>query len=240
MLKIPFSRLSTKALGDFAQRICNFIALLLTGILSDNPVAKVVLETNSRYQKIVIKKAFSGKGPDVAEQDNYRDKLYRSLRRMLRTFTTLPDVKKAHAASELLKAFDEAGSIDNLSYEDENTVMRKLMEILSTEENQAHITTVGLVTDFAALEKAQTDFEKIADAQTQENSELRQMDNASDVRHDLEEALRRFFALVSAMKNVPEWVDLYYDINELIKEVRPSSGKGKKGNDEPDKPVPEA
>ncbi|HBL33170.1 MAG TPA: hypothetical protein DDZ96_05035 [Porphyromonadaceae bacterium] len=237
MLRISFGKLSTKGLGDFARHVLTALGLRKETILKDSPLVTDLEEKNGRYTKVVIKKIYSDLGDAVGEADLLRDRLYRGVRRILNGLLPFKGTAKGKAAATLLAVFEEVGDIEGLSYGDENTVLDKLVEKLSSEENTALIAEVGITDEVAAMKKAQEDFKTLKDVQADADSSLRQMSSASSIRHELEDSLRNIFAYISGMRNVGEWSDLYYDLNQLIKEAHQSNRENKDEKDEklPDK-----
>lgn len=231
MLRITFNRLSTKVLGNLAQRVLAVLSGHLEGVLKDNPLVSVLTKTNDKYQNVVIKKTYSELGEEVRNKDLRRDRFFYNFRRLLISLSVFTGTAKNADAEALLRVFDEVGDITGLSYAAQNTVMGKLFQKLSTEERQAAITRLGLTEEYELLKSAQDDFETISGEQTNTNSSLRQIPSASESRQELKDALRNFFALVSAMHNEEAWKDLYYDLDELIKEANRSNRDNKDDKD---------
>ncbi len=233
MLRVNYNELSTKVLGNLSNRTIEVISpVYQSGVLQHNPLVEVLIATNKSYQAIVIKNTYSGLGNPVAQADLVRDKVYRNLRRMLQGMAGFNDTPKGKAAAALLTVFEETGDIYGLSYADENVVMQTLIKHLDEPVNLGHLSTVMAKDEYDALKQAQAAFEAISAEQTDANSALRQKPSASGARRALHQALRNIFSLVSAMKNVAGWEDLYHDLNELIKEARQSNRKP--ANEEPD------
>ncbi|GIM57535.1 hypothetical protein CAPN006_19270 [Capnocytophaga canimorsus] len=72
------------------------------------------------------------------------------------------------------------------------------------------------------LKTKQEAFENLFAEQSEANAELRKTPSATTLRKDLEKALRSYLDFLTAMKSLPEWEDLYQDINELVKAERNS------------------
>ena len=68
----------------------------------------------------------------------------------------------------------------------------------------------------------QTAFEEIFAEQAGANADLRQQKSASAIRNNLEETLKSFFGLLTAMKDVADWKLFYNDVNELVKAAKNS------------------
>ncbi|RRD59394.1 DUF6261 family protein [Tannerella forsythia] len=234
MLHVNYTELSTKVLGNLSNRTIEIVSpAYQSGVLQSHPLVDTLIATNKSYQTVVIKNTYSGLGDPVAQADLLRDKAYRSLRRMLQGMAGFKDTPRGKAAAALLTVFEETGDIYGLSYADENVVMQTLINRLDEAVNQGHLSTVVAKDEYDALKQAQAAFEAISAEQTDANSALRQKPSASGARRALHLALRDVFSLVSAMKNLPEWSDLYHDLDELIKEARQSNRKSSKGEPEP-------
>lgn len=229
MLRIAYSKLSTKVLGNLSNRTLEVVSpAYQSGVLQHNPIVEVLKAKNKEYQDVVIKNTYSGLGDPVAQADMLRDTLFRNLRRMLQGMAAFSHTSKGKAAEALLTVFEETGDINNLSYADENMVIRTLIKRLDEPENMGHLSTAVAKDEYEALRLAQAAFEKVSAEQTDANSALRQKMSASSARRELEQALRNVFSLVSAMKDVAGWEDLYHDLDELLKEARQSNRKPKK------------
>ena len=70
-------------------------------------------------------------------------------------------------------------------------------------------------------------FETLFAEQAEANADLRNMTSASAIRRNLEQTLRSYLNLITAMKEVPGWELLYADINELVKAASNSKVKPK-------------
>ncbi len=226
MLKISLTKLSTKALGDFAVRVLLLLKALVETILKDHPLLADLEEKNAIYQQVVVKKVYSGLGDDVETLDLKRDNAYRGFRRLLKGFLRFGS-SKSDDARALLEVLDEVGDMEGRKYADQNTMMRKLAEKLSMEENLARITRLGLTDELAAMKTAQDNFETLAGTQTGENTQLRQSGSATILRKELQESLYNILALVSAMRNQAEWKGLYDQLQQLIKEFKTRSDEDK-------------
>lgn len=110
-----------------------------------------------------------------------------------------------------------------MSYATETAQLKKLIEALEKPENQQRITNLALTTAFEELRKKQTAFEVIFAEQAEANGELRQIASASSTRKELEKAVRAYLNLSTAMKDIPDWTKLYYDLNEIVKASKNST-----------------
>lgn len=225
MLSISFNRLSTKALHDLGRRVLALLLTLIDGILKDNPLVTDLQQKFNEYDEVIVKKRSMKLGDFVREKDNYRDKVYRAFRRALNGIAAFEGTAKGDAAAKLLTVVDAAGNIDGLNYEEQNTVMDKAIASLQTAENAALLTTVGLGDEFAVMKNSQADFKELADEQSSGNAELQNTPYASKLRTELEGSLRNVFALVSALRQQPEWKNLYQLLAQYIKDAESPGAK---------------
>lgn len=106
-----------------------------------------------------------------------------------------------------------------------------MIEALEKPENTLRITNLALETAFSELKKKQEVFEEIFAEQAEANADLRQVASASSTRKELEQALRQYLNLVTAMKDVPDWTKLYFDLNEIVKAAKNSQLSGNNNNE---------
>ena len=98
-----------------------------------------------------------------------------------------------------------------------------LIEELEKPENTQRLTNLALATAFTELKTKHTDFEILFAQQAEANGDLRQIASASSTRKELEQVLRSYLNLITAMKDVPDWTKLYHDLNEIVKAARNSA-----------------
>lgn len=219
-MRIKFSNLSTKSLGDLANRTLTIVEPFEESLLKDNPLVAAVVAQNNDYQNVVIKRTYSGLGNQVIKLDELRDVYFRLLRKAIVSIHQLGVEFKVADAKALLDVFSEVGSTDSLSDADRNVVIQKLMAFFDSEEYTLKLTALNLTGEYAVLKKAQSDFEAFTHQQTITNSDLRQMPSASALRRGLELALKNLYTMVGSMKDVPAWADLYYDVNQVIQDAK--------------------
>ena len=159
----------------------------------------------------------------MAEADTLRDKLFSSIKLYLKGYKgleVLPNYQDADALYQLIKNYGLA--IDRLSYAEDTAQMKKLIEELEQPDNTAKLAALNLTEVFDKMKTAQQAFEALYAEQAEANADLRSLPSASAIRKDLEKALRNYFNLLTAMKNVPGWEMIYADIHELVKSAKNS------------------
>ena len=216
MLRVYYTRLSTKQLDYLAEQTIVLGEMNANPAVVQNPLFELVKVKHTTYRGVVIRQTYSGKGVDLKDSDTTRDKGHTALDRIVDGFAAFPTAKQA-AALVLQGYFDETGNISSLSYADESVVLEKLIEKLNSAEGQAAIATLGIADEVAMFVQYQADFNRIYIEQIDANSDLRSQKTASGMRRELEDALRNYYGIVSAMSGIDPWNDIYMDLKELLK-----------------------
>lgn len=222
MIEITFSRLTTTNLGTLGDRTIAYSDQTSDADITGHPLLAEVKTKSEVYNAVILKRIYSGMGTTVEGADLVRDNNHRSLKNILSGFAGFGGTAKGTAAAALLQVFANMGSIYELSYADESAVIDKLLTALTLPTNEAYITTLGLQSEVEALSVAQTNFESLYLEQAAANAELRKQPSASSIRHELEGALRDYYAFVSSMRNIAPWDDLYLVLLELTKAAKSS------------------
>lgn len=222
-MKITLSDLTTKDLATLTQRIISKADSGKYTVITGHPLLSEIKAEYINYDNAYSKTAFSGKGTLVANADLERDIAFRNLKKFLEGYKDmrlLPNYEMADDLYHLLKKYGLA--LDKMSYSSQTAQLKKLIEELDLAENQQKINTLFLTPTIGDLKEKQTAFEQLFAEQAAANAELRTMKSASAIRKALENLLKSFLNLITAMKNFPEWRILYADMNELVKAARNS------------------
>lgn len=223
MIEISLSSLSTTNLGTLGNRTVDYSERTAEEEITTHPLLAPVKTETERYNAVVLKKIYSGMGSTVEGADLVRDNYHRSLKSIVAGYAGFTETPKGVAAATLLQVFADTGSIYGLSYADESAVLDKFDEALELPANQAHIATIGMTDEVAAAQQAHAHFKTLFLDQAAANADLRKTPSASSIRHDLENALRNYYALVSAMRDIAPWDDLYLALVELTKAAKTST-----------------
>ncbi|WP_312399225.1 DUF6261 family protein [Chryseobacterium sp.] len=223
-MKITLKELSTKNLATLTQRVINLSRSGSNSIVSDHVLLVAVENLYNEYDKVYSKPAYSGKGKEVANANNERNIAYRNMKAFLNGYRRIHSAPNSMAAVDLYAVFKKYGlNIDSLSYSEETAQMRKLIQELESSENLDRIVSLSITSAFDDLLNTQTAFENLFAEQVEANAELRLKKSATELRRELEKALRDYINLVTAMKNVSGWDALYFDLNEIVKAARNST-----------------
>ena len=227
-MKISLVRLSTKDLATLAQRILANIQSGNYPVIANHPLTVPLQDSYAEYDEVYTKQTYSGKGNDVAAADHVRDVSYSTLKGFLDGYRMLTTAPNYQAAQDLYTVFKNFGlDVDRLSYSSQTAQMKKLIEELEKPENAQKFTDLSVMPAFTDMKTKHEDFEMLFATQGVQNANLRNMTSASAIRRDLEQKLKAYLQLLTAMKEVPDWQLLYNDTNELVKAAKNSDHKEK-------------
>ncbi|WP_291068950.1 MULTISPECIES: DUF6261 family protein [unclassified Empedobacter] len=222
-MKINLQKLSTKNLATLAQRTINSSQAGNYTIVENHPLLLSLIASYQNYDTVYTKLTYSGKGKEVATADKERDVAFSNMKAFLNGYRKLTSVANYQDAEALYKVFQMFGlDLDRLSYSAETAQLKKLIEELEKPDNTLRIINLSLVSAFDDLKTKHTDFEMLFAQQAEANADLRQISSASSSRKELEQVLRSYLNLITAMKDVPDWSNLYHDLNEIVKAARNS------------------
>lgn len=229
-MKITLTSLSTKNLATLAQRTINSSQAGNYTIVENHPLLLSLIASYQNYDTVYTKLTYSGKGKEVATADKERDVAFSNMKAFLNGYRKLTSVANYQDAEALYKVFQMFGlDLDRLSYSAETAQLKKLIEELEKPDNTLRIINLSLVAAFDDLKTKHTDFEILFAQQAEANADLRQISSASSSRKELEQVLRSYLNLITAMKDVPDWSNLYHDLNEIVKAARNSVLPASKG-----------
>lgn len=220
-MKVNYRKLSTKDLAALAQRVIEAVKQ------SEISEAKTHLFMNKlevsyqKYYAVISKKTFSGKGKTVAQANRERDKAFSDMKIFLSGYTRVSSAPNINDAVALYNQFKIHGlRQDQLSYAEQTVQLGKLIEALSSDENQNHLKNLSLEVAFENLKTKHEEFKSHYSEQAQANAELRETTSATKQRKELERDLRRFLSLVTLMFDADEWISLYNNLNEFAKAAK--------------------
>lgn len=223
-MKITLSQLKTTTLSALAGRLVEASKnRKFTISISENPLLKAIEDEHNIYKELVNKQVYSGKGKEVAQADEARDKAFVAIKNYLKGFVgieLLPNHNIAVALYEVFKQNDL--NLNKKSYADQSVLLDKLIAELEKSENKEKLKKLSLELAFADLKTKQETFSRLVSEQTEANTELRLTKSASAVRKDLERVIRDYLNFITAMKSQPDYKELYTELSEVVKEIRNS------------------
>ena len=235
-MKISFVRLSIDSLGALAKRALEISAKAAYTVVLNHPLLLVLITAYNDFFAVFDKKTYSGDGLLVAKANLLRDDFFKGMKNSLSGLSKMKGLTTQQDAIDLYAVFETHGlDLYRYSYGDQTIHFDKLIEDLDKPANMAKIERVHLTEPYNLMKSAHTDFVSIIGEQTGANTELRLMESATSLRDNLETALRNYFNVVTAMKDVDGWKELYVELNEAVKAAKNSNNPGK--GDTPAAPV---
>lgn len=223
-MKISLTKLSTKNLATLAQRVITSSSAGNYQVISGHPLLATLQTAFADYDAVYTKQIYSGKGADVATADDDRDAAYRNLKAFLNGYRKLTSAANWQAAEDLYQIFNVFGlDIDRLSYSSQSAQMKKLIEAMELPDNFQKIAQLSLQVGFGEMKMKHDAFEVLFAEQAEANADLRNMASASAIRRDLEQTLKSYLNLITAMKDVAGWELFYADVNEHVKAAKNST-----------------
>lgn len=223
MLTLTYRDLSTKVLGNLADRTIELINQSAVDTVINNPLTAELKTRSEEYNTVVIKKTFSGMGVTIEEADLQRDNCDASLKRILAGLAGFKGTPQTDAANQLLSIYEETGSVYTKNYAEESVILDHRLSKLQEPANSALVIQLNLSPQVEAMLTAQTEFNRLYLTQAEANSALRQQHSASSIRKQLEDALRNLYGWINAQRNISPYDKLYADITEMIKAAKQSS-----------------
>ncbi|MDO4881395.1 MAG: DUF6261 family protein [Capnocytophaga sp.] len=219
-MTIQLSKITTKDLATLAWRVIKSSREGKYILKLETPLLNVLEDVYKEYDLVYIKKTYSGKGDEVSAMHKERCRIYSNIKTFLSGYTKIKTMPNYEDALKLSSVFLSFASISRLSYASVTAQMRKVIEILETEENKISLQKLNLTETFQSLKEVQTQFEIIFSEQAESNAELRKTKSASVKRKDLEKALKAYLDYITLMKDIEGWGDIYVDLNEIIKSFK--------------------
>ncbi|MFA5046589.1 MAG: DUF6261 family protein [Paludibacter sp.] len=227
-MKISFVRLSIDSLGALAKRMLEISAKAAYTVVLNHPLLQALVVAYNDFFAVFDKKTYSGFGKQVAAADLIRDDAFKGMRNSLLGLTKMTGLSTLQAAIDLYAIFETHGlDLNRYSYGDQTTHMDKLIEDMDKPVNVAKIEQVHLTESYGLMKTAHLNFVALFGEQMGANTELRLQESASSLRGNLESAMRNYLSVVTAMKDITAWKELYVELNEAVKAAKNSINPGK-------------
>lgn len=222
-MKITLSELNTKNLDTLANRVIAISAKPEYAFISTHPLLLKLKNAEQEYNVVFGKTTFSGLGSEVAEADNTRDKAFSAFKTVLAGYAKMSGLSGSQEATELYAIVKKYGTgLDRYSYSEETAQLNKLIEEMEQPANRGKIDKLYLTELFTQLKTSEVVFEQIFSNQVAANAGLRNMESATSLRSYLENALKNYLRIVTAMEEEELWRSLYAELNEAVKAARNS------------------
>ena len=159
-MKINLAQLSTKDLAALSQRTIGVSDEPAFAVVKDNPLLAAVKTEYVFYDLVYTKKAYSGRGDELIESDNNRDRPFGALKDILLGHAKATGSPYQADAKVLYGVIEKYGiGLDRLKFSEETAQMVKLLQELDQPENVARIERLLLTSIVAQIKTAQTEQE---------------------------------------------------------------------------------
>lgn len=223
-MKISLVRLGVDSLGALAKRVLEISAKAVYTVVLNHPLLLILIKAYDDFFAVFDKKTYSGEGDMVANANLFRDNFFKSMKDSLHGLSRMKGLSTQQDAIDLYAVFETHGlDLYHYNYGDQTTHFDKLIEDLDLPVNAAKIEHVHLTEAYGLMKAAHLDFVAIYGEQTSSNAQLRLKESASSLRGNLETALRNYLNVVTAMKDLDGWKELYAELNEVVKAANNSS-----------------
>jgi|GEM_PF-3910156 hypothetical protein len=215
MIEISLSKLKNNTLFTLCLRVHELVLAQKTpemGIdLFFNRFAEAYNLYKAAMEKVVLSAA------DVAQKDSFRDTMWVALRAHVKNYLRHP--KLSAKAEAILAELDKYGSaVYSQSYEAETAIIKSVCNTLdatfSTDLNKIQANVW-----FDLLKQADAEFEAAQRSFNKQKTDANEVDAASTIRPELEDALRKLFAFLPMQAEVTSDENLVKLVKQLEVEV---------------------
>lgn len=194
MINLPLSRLNNHELFTLSKRIHELITEYNTAELGIKPYADNFAEKFSVYSVSFEKQSVDAKS--IAEKDGVRDRYFIAFRTHVQNFSYHPDAALREKSDAIVKILNRDGvRVYRENYKKQSASLESMLTELE-KNNLSAIQEMGAKVWFDLLKQAQTDFESNLKGITEQKAENNQIASASEVRHELVEALRKLLTFL--------------------------------------------
>jgi len=215
MIGISLSKLKNNVLFTLCLRVYELIVARKTPEMGIDLYFNRFLEAYTKYKEAMEKAVFSAS--ELARKDSFRDQMWVAVRIHVKNYLRHPDL--AAKAEAVLAELDKyGGSVYVQSYEAETAIIQN---VCTTLESGFSGELADMHADgwFSLLKQANNDFEKAQRTFNAQKTDANEVDAASIVRPDLEDALRKLFIFLPMQAEVSGNADLEKLVKQLETEV---------------------
>ncbi len=219
-MNITLSYISTKDLAALSESVIYASKNGKYRIPENHQLLNDLEKEYAFYKQCYTKKPFSGMGKEVKRAYHHRQKIFSRIKQYLNSYRKMDLFADAPSAEALYQIIKHYGlNIGNINYSESLALLSMLIKDLHSEFYLQKIEALGLKPYLTELTNSNQQFEDLYYRQAQANAQIRRLPSATKARKQLEKALRNYFELLKLMQNIPQWHDLYIEINEIVKAV---------------------
>ncbi|MDO5522901.1 MAG: DUF6261 family protein [Bacteroidia bacterium] len=227
-MKPNLGKLSLRSLDTGTRLIIELTRNNAQESAKTNPVFLEVENQHNIFAPLVPKEHYTGMSQTLKELRNEIKSDIRNIKKLATaTVGIYPGSEKADATQIVLNAIKKGGNLSKGKADDVDSRITTIMNQFALPETTAAFTTLELTPMAEALAEKKKRYDDGSVERLDKKSEIRQTENASIARPRLESALKDYLSLVTAMRKVEGWQDLYADLNEAVKRMKRSVKENK-------------
>jgi len=219
----PITRLPIAAIGAAGNMMVDSADKTNSPEVTSCSAYTTLKETNQRYQASIGKQTGSFETKTVVAADKQRDFAVVGIRENVHSKLFWPDSHIAEAANHLEPMVHKyAGNIENEPYNEESTYIHSFLAKLAEPEWQQDIDLLGIRPLIEHLAKMQQNFEQVQRNRAVSSASISEVKAASNLRRELENAIRGFMKFAEAMDTVNPggvWHQLTLTIHQQLEEI---------------------
>lgn len=215
MIEIALSKLKNNALFTLCMRVNELIMSQKTPEMGIDLYFDRFVAVYTQYKAAMEKAVLSA--ADLAQKDSFRDRIWVALRIHVKNYLRHPIL--ASKAQAVLAELDKYGQVIYAQgYESETSIIQN---VTTTLESQFANDLAEMHADvwFNLLKEANTDFETAQRTYNTQTTEAKEIEAATTVRPELEDALRKLFTFLPMQAEVSGNSDLEQLVKQLEVEV---------------------
>lgn len=215
MIEIALSKLKKNALFTLCLRVYELILARKTPEMGIDLYFDRFVDIYNQYKAAMGKAVLSA--AELAQKDSFRDSMWVALRAHVKNYLRHPQL--APKAEAILTEIDKYGpAVYDQSYEAETAVIKGVSDTLDTKFS-ADLVEMHADVWFNLLKQADADFETAQRTFNAQKTEADEIDAASSLRPQLDDALRKLFLFLPMQAEVSGNKDLEKLVKQLEVEV---------------------
>ncbi|HBL32522.1 MAG TPA: hypothetical protein DDZ96_01710 [Porphyromonadaceae bacterium] len=239
-MKANFRKLSVRSLDYGAKLIIDVTNNNPQEAAKTSPVFQKVVSEHAYFAPLVPVDHYSRMSGPMKTESKEIIALIKGMNSYASGYAALfPGTEKSQAAQAVTGAIKAGGKLYNQTTGELDSRTEAVLTRLTNPEMEANLTALELTAPVTLLANKKKNYNALTVKRVDKESELKQLDTASEARGRMEDALKDYLSLVTAMRTVDGWQDLYADIEEVVKTIKRAIRSGKEVEDE-DKDKPKA
>lgn len=210
-MNISLSTLKNNSLFTLGLRINELVSKRITPEMGIDYYYNLFNKAFQEFKAAMEQAVFSA--AELAEKDSFRDQMWVALRLHVKNYLRHPE--ESAAAQRILTEIDKYGSkIYSLSYESESAIIQNVCATLGNDFS-SEMAAINAMVWFDLLVQANNDFEAAQRSVNQDKITANETEAATNVRPELEKAIRNLLAYIPMQAEVSGNAELQQLVKEL-------------------------